>query len=81
MYSMKRCLYGILQTRTCYDIVPEHLDVVVSIVSTLLVPESDRVTELVHHHVLVLAAVADRQATPGSYTVAHMTPATGPNKY
>ena len=65
----------LLTQLTIQNIFPYHTDVVVTVRSTLLVPEPNCVTQLVFHHVLKITVVADRDLGFG-VMVSNMTPAT-----
>ena len=74
---MFRLCSFVLFKRTLLDILPVDDKVAISVWSALLVPETNGVSKLVYHHVLVVTTVSNGKIVLSSLHHSDLAPATG----
>lgn len=68
--SRSICVFLCTLYLTCHDIVPDDLDVVVSIRPRVLVPEANHVAQLVDHDAELVAVLSDGDGLSATTTLA-----------
>lgn len=70
--SVRRLLLGIMSAPTWLNVVSDDADVLISIGSRVLVPETDHVTQFVHHNAKLVTVFADGYGLGTPSAAAHV---------